>query len=166
MTEDDFTHLDAQGRARMVDTSEKKATRRRAVARGRIRLEPTTVAQFREGKLAKGDVAAVARVAGIQGAKRCADLIPLCHPLRLDAVTVDIRAAGEDTIEVEVAVVAFDRTGVEMEALTATSAALLTIYDMVKAVDRGAVIDRIELLEKEGGRSGTWRRARGEDEDV
>ena len=158
MTEDDFTHLDAQGRARMVDTSAKEATHRRAVASGRIRLEPATVRAFEDGTLAKGDAAAVARVAGIQGAKRCADWIPLCHPLRLDGVEIEIRAASERSIEVVATVRAFDRTGVEMEALAATSAALLTIYDMVKAVDRGATVETIRLESKEGGRSGTWRR--------
>jgi cyclic pyranopterin phosphate synthase len=152
-----FTHLDARGRARMVDTSAKEPTHRRALAEAFVRLRPETLRRLAEGSLAKGDAWAVARVAGIQGAKRAADLVPLCHPLRLDLVQVDLDAEG-DGVRVSVEARAFDRTGVEMEALCGAAAAALALYDLVKAVDRGASVERLRLLEKEGGRSGPWRR--------
>ncbi len=158
MTEPAYTHLDDQGRARMVDVGGKETTHRLARAEGRIGLSAETMEAFRCGRLAKGDAAALARIAGIQGAKRASEWIPLCHPLRLDRVEVAVEEDGPDALRVVATVAALDRTGVEMEALTAVSAALLTIYDMVKGQDRGATIERIRLLEKSGGRSGTWER--------
>ena len=155
---DQLTHLDDQGRLRMVDVSAKKATPRQALARGHIRLRPDTVRLIRDNQLAKGNVLEAARLAGIMAAKRTADLIPLCHPLNLTAVEVDF-TVGQDRIEVESQARLKDRTGVEMEALTAATVALLTIYDMCKAVDRGMVIEQVRLVEKSGGRSGTYRRA-------
>lgn len=146
----------------MVDVSEKASTQRRAVAEGAVRMDAKTVALVRDGELAKGDVLAVARIAGIQGAKRTSDLIPLCHPLRIDAVDVRVEPEGEDRVTIRAEVRAFDRTGVEMEALSAVSAAALAVIDMVKGVDRLAYVDSIRLLEKEGGRSGTWRRTEAE----
>ena len=150
-----LTHLDEHGAARMVDVSAKPATRRKAIAEGRITVAEPALAAIRAQSLAKGDVIAVARIAGIMAAKRTADLIPLCHPLPIDAVTVDlaIEAGG---IRATATVVTTYGTGVEMEALTAVSAALLTVYDMAKAVDRGMVISGIRLLNKSGGRSGEW----------
>ncbi len=152
-------HLDEQGRARMVDVSAKPSTRRFARAEAFVVLRPETVEAFRSGRLAKGDAAAVARLAGIQAAKRTSDWVPLCHPLRLDAVEVDVAPGGPTSVRVETRVVAFDRTGVEMEALVAASAAALALYDMVKGVDRAATIERVRLLEKDGGRSGRWTRS-------
>jgi cyclic pyranopterin phosphate synthase len=153
-----LTHLDARGRARMVDVSAKAITERVAVATATLRMQPATLRLIRHGRIAKGEVLAVARVAGIQGAKRTADLIPLCHPLPLEQVAIDFapRAGGRLQITATVRVTA--KTGVEMEALTAVSAAALTVYDMCKAVDRGMLITDVGLLEKRGGRSGTWRR--------
>ena len=150
-----LTHLDEHGAARMVDVSAKPATRRKAIAEGRIAIAEPALAAIRAQSLAKGDVIAVARIAGIMAAKRTADLIPLCHPLPIDAVTVDlaIEAGG---IRATATVVTTHGTGVEMEALTAVSAALLTVYDMAKAMDRGMVISGIRLLKKSGGRSGEW----------
>jgi cyclic pyranopterin phosphate synthase len=143
----------------MVDVAEKPETHRVAVARGRVSLRPETLQLVREGRAAKGDVLAVARVAGIMAAKRTAELIPLCHPLPLTKVEVDVRTNEQDTcLEIEARVETVSRTGVEMEALTAVAVAALTVYDMLKAVDRGMTIDRIQLIEKAGGRSGTWRR--------
>ncbi|PZN95941.1 MAG: cyclic pyranopterin monophosphate synthase MoaC [Alphaproteobacteria bacterium] len=150
-----LTHLDAQGAARMVDVSAKAATRREAVAEGFITIADTALVAIRDQAVAKGDVLAVARVAGIMGAKRTADLIPLCHPLPIDAVNLDL--AIEPTGIRATATVATTRgTGVEMEALTAVSVALLTIYDMAKAMDRGMTIAGVRLLRKSGGRSGDW----------
>lgn len=157
MNDPRLTHLDAAGRAHMVDVSGKQATLRRAVAEGVVRLQPETVAAIHDGTVAKGDALAVARLAGIQGAKRAADLIPLCHPVRLDKVRVALEPAG-DRVRIEVEAIAFDRTGVEMEAMAAVSAAALALYDMVKGMDRSASIAGIRLLLKEGGRSGTWTR--------
>jgi cyclic pyranopterin phosphate synthase len=155
----ELTHLDERGQARMVDVAEKPETHRVAVARGRVSLRPETLQLVREGRAAKGDVLAVARVAGIMAAKRTAELIPLCHPLPLTKVVVDVRTNEQDTcLEIEARVETVSRTGVEMEALTAVAVAALTVYDMLKAVDRGMTIDRIQLIEKAGGRSGTWRR--------
>ncbi len=150
-----LTHLDEHGSARMVDVSAKAATRREAVAEGFIAIAGAALAAIRDQAVAKGDVLAVARVAGIMGAKRTADLIPLCHPLPIDAVTLDlaIEATG---IRATATVATTHGTGVEMEALTAVSVALLTIYDMAKAMDRGMTISGIRLLRKSGGRSGEW----------
>lgn len=152
-----FTHLDAEGRPRMVDVGDKAVTRRVAVAEGRIVTSPATVRAIVEGTAPKGNVLAVAQLAGIMGAKRTADLIPLCHSLPLSSVEVELVAdealpgvRARATARVDA------RTGVEMEALTAVSVALLTIYDMCKARDRGMCIEAIRLVRKEGGRSGTW----------
>ena len=142
----------------MVDVSAKAATLRRAVAEGFVRMRPETVALIQAGGVEKGDALAVARIAGIQGAKRTSDLVPLCHPLRLDRVGVTLEPEGADRFRIEAEVVAVDRTGVEMEALTAVAAAALTLYDMIKGVDRSAAISEIRLLTKEGGRSGVWQR--------
>ncbi len=153
----ELTHFDEQGGARMVDVSEKPATLRRAVARGHVRMAPATLALVTGGTAAKGDVLGVARLAGIMAAKRTADLIPLCHPLALSRVAVDLKAdpdAGRVLIEAEVATTG--PTGVEMEALTAVSVAALTVYDMLKAVDRGMVIGEVRLALKEGGKSGRF----------
>lgn len=147
----------------MVDVTPKEPTHRRAIARGRVYMSTDTTSLVARGSINKGDVLAVARVAGIQAAKRAPDLIPLCHPLLVGAVLVNFRI--EDTwIEVEVSVETVDRTGVEMEALTACSVACLTIYDMCKAVDRGMVIGDVALWEKTGGRSGTYRRSGGSED--
>jgi cyclic pyranopterin monophosphate synthase len=153
-----LTHLDPLGRARMVDVTPKEPTHRRAVARCVVRMQPETVGLVAANAMSKGDVLAVARVAGIQAAKQTAQLIPLCHPLLVGAVYVNF-TLGDDTIEVESSVDVIDRTGVEMEAMTACAVAGLTIYDMCKSVDRGIVIDQLTLWEKTGGRSGTYRRA-------
>ncbi|NKB68501.1 MAG: cyclic pyranopterin monophosphate synthase MoaC [Candidatus Latescibacteria bacterium] len=155
---DQLTHLDQQGRLRMVDVGAKETTRRQAVVRGQIRLRPETVRQIQDDQIAKGNVLEAARLAGIMAAKRTAELIPLCHPLNLTAVEVDF-TIGPDRIEVETQARIEDRTGVEMEALTAATVALLTIYDMCKAVDRGMVIEQVRLVEKSGGRSGLYQRA-------
>ena len=154
-----LTHLDERGRARMVDVGAKPETERVAVARGRVRLQPATLALIRSGEVAKGDVLAVARVAGIMAAKRTGDLIPLCHPLPITAVEVDITPdEAASTLEIEATARIVGRTGVEMEALTAVSVAALTIYDMCKAVDRGMTIEAVRLVHKRGGRSGEyWR---------
>jgi cyclic pyranopterin phosphate synthase len=151
-----LTHVDTHGAARMVDISAKPATRREAVTEGVITIAAPTLAAIAANAMAKGDVIATARIAGIMAAKRTADLIPLCHPLPIDAVSVDltIEATG---IRVTSKVVTTHGTGVEMEALTATSVALLTIYDMAKASDRGMVISGVRLLRKSGGRSGEWQ---------
>ena len=158
MTDHGFTHLDPLGRARMVDVTPKEPSHRRAVARGRVHMTPETASAVTQGAIKKGDVLAVARVAGIQAAKRASDLIPLCHPLMVGAVTVNFEI-NHDSIEVEAAVDTFDRTGVEMEALTACSVAALTIYDMCKSMDKSMVIGDIALWEKTGGKSGTYRRS-------
>ncbi|MGB0994463.1 MAG: cyclic pyranopterin monophosphate synthase MoaC [Acidimicrobiales bacterium] len=158
MTDHGFTHLDPLGRARMVDVTPKEPSHRRAVARGRVHMTPETASAVTQGAIKKGDVLAVARVAGIQAAKRASDLIPLCHPLMVGAVTVNFEI-NHDSIEVEAAVDTFDRTGVEMEALTACSVAALTIYDMCKSMDKSMVIGDIALWEKIGGKSGTYRRS-------
>lgn len=154
---DVFTHFDAQGQAHMVDVSAKSETRRVARAEGRIVMEPATLAKILAGDNKKGDVIGIARIAAIQGAKRTADLIPLCHPIPLTRVTADFVAEGNTTIRCTVTAETVGRTGVEMEALTAVQVGLLTIYDMCKAVDRGMTMDGIRLLEKEGGKSGHWK---------
>ena len=153
----DLTHFDAGGRAHMVDVGDKAETRRVAVARGRIVMQPATLARIREGSAAKGDVLGVARLAAIQGAKRTSDLIPLCHPVGLTRVAVEFEIT-EDPPAVDCIATAecLSRTGVEMEALTAVSVGLLTVYDMCKAVDRGMRIADVRLLEKKGGTSGHW----------
>ena len=159
-----LTHLDETGAARMVDVSGKEVTARTATASGRVRLSPEVVSLLRGDGVPKGDALGVARVAGIQAAKRTADLLPLCHPLLVGSVLVNFRI--EDVyIEVEAQVDTVDRTGVEMEALTACSVACLTIYDMCKSVDRSMTIGDLTLWEKTGGRSGTYRRA-GHDRDA
>ena len=151
-----LTHLDAEGAAHMVDVGDKAVTSRRAVATGHIAIAADALAAIREGSAKKGDVIAVARVAGIMAAKKTADLIPLCHPLPLTRVSLDLTL--DDTGITATAVTATDgKTGVEMEALTAVSVALLTIYDMAKAMDRGMAISGIRLLEKAGGKSADWR---------
>ena len=162
MTDHGFTHLDPLGRARMVDVTPKEPSHRRAIARGRIHMTPETASAVTQGAIKKGDVLAVARVAGIQAAKRASDLIPLCHPLMVGAVTVNFEI-NHDSIDVETAVDTFDRTGVEMEALTACSVAALTIYDMCKSMDKSMVIGDIALWEKTGGKSGTYRRSDASD---
>ncbi len=152
-----LSHLDEKGAARMVDVSGKEPTKRRALAKGRVRLSPSTVAAIREGQTKKGDVLAVARVAGIMAAKRTPDLIPLCHPLPVSAVRVELNLL-EDAVLIEAEVTTTAPTGVEMEALTAVSVTALTVYDMIKAVQRDAVIEEICLVEKSGGKSGEYKR--------
>jgi len=156
---DDLTHLDDEGRVRMVDVSDKDVTERVARVRGEIRMRPETVRLISEGRAAKGNVLETARLAGIMAAKRTAELIPLCHQLNLTSVTVDFEV-GDDRVAVETQALVDARTGVEMEALTAASVALLTIYDMCKAVDREMVISQVRLVEKLGGRSGRFIRER------
>jgi len=155
--ESGFTHLDQQGQARMVDVGAKQSSQRRAVARCKIFMSPDTIAAVTNQDLKKGDVLAVARIAGIQAAKKTSDLIPLCHPLMLSAVTVNI-SVGEGVVAIEAIVETTGQTGVEMEALTACSVAALTIYDMCKSADRSMVIGELALWEKSGGRSGTFQR--------
>ena len=153
----DFTHLDPLGRARMVDVTPKEQTHRRAIARGRVMMTAETASAVARGAIAKGDVLAVARVAGIQAAKRTSDLIPLCHPLLIGAVTVNFEI-HDDRIDIEASVETVGRTGVEMEALTACSVAALTIYDMCKSLDKSMTISDIALWEKTGGKSGAYHR--------
>jgi len=152
-----LTHLDERGAARMVDVAAKPVTHRRAVADALVRMRPETLSMIVEGRAPKGDVLAVARIAGIQAAKRTAELIPLCHPLPLTSVTVDL-VAEESAVRITAAAETDGKTGVEMEALTAASVAALALYDMCKAIDRGMEISTIRLLEKSGGASGTWTR--------
>ena len=153
----DLTHFDAEGRAVMVDVSDKPETERIAVARGSVTMAPETLERIRLGTIAKGDVLAVARLAGIMGAKRTPDLIPLCHPLALSSVALELTLVPErNAVLIEATCKLRGRTGVEMEALTAVSVAALTIYDMVKAIDRALVIGEIRLVHKSGGKSGTW----------
>ena len=154
---DDLTHYDDKGRPRMVDVTGKNITTRVAVAEARVRMLPETLQLIDSGGHAKGDVLATARIAGIQAAKKCADLIPLCHPLALSSVSVEFELDTDQSQVVIRASCKLDgKTGVEMEALTAASVAGLTIYDMCKAVDRGMVIETVRLLSKEGGKSGRW----------
>ena len=155
----DLTHLDDEGTARMVDVGAKEATARRAVARAVVRMSPDTAARVAAGDAPKGDVLGLARIAGIQAAKRTGELIPLCHPIGLDHVDVDARLdvdAGTVTLIATASVTA--RTGVEMEAMTAATIAALTVYDMVKGLERGVSIEAVELVSKSGGRSGEWVR--------
>jgi cyclic pyranopterin monophosphate synthase len=157
----DFTHFDEQGRAVMVDVSAKDETERTATARGSVFMQPETLRLVMSGGMKKGDVLSVARLAGIMGAKRTPDLIPLCHPLALASVTVDLTCDPDrSAVDVTATCKLKGRTGVEMEALTAVGVAALTVYDMCKAVDRGMTIGDIRLLRKEGGRSGTWEAGR------
>ncbi len=156
----ELTHIGDDGAARMVDVADKPVTDRRAVARATVRMTPQTASVVAAGDAPKGDVLGVARIAGIQAAKRTGELIPLCHPIGLDHVDVEgtiDAAAGTVTLTATTRVSA--RTGVEMEAMTAAAVAALTVYDMVKGLDKGVSIERVELLEKSGGRSGTWTRA-------
>ena len=152
-----FSHLDPMGRARMVDVTPKDPTHRRAVARCKVFMAPETTAAIANREVKKGDVLAVARVAGIQAAKRTSDMIPLCHPLLVGSVHVNFEI-GDDHVAVEAQVDTVDRTGVEMEALTACTVACLTVYDMCKSSDRSMTIGDVALWEKTGGRSGIWRR--------
>jgi len=154
-----LTHIDEAGRARMVDVGDKKITQRVAIAVGTVRMERETLSLIESGNSKKGDVLAVARIAGIQAAKKCSDLIPLCHPLALNSVEVHFDAdAGAGEISITSTCKVSGKTGVEMEALTAVSVAALTIYDMLKAVDRSMDITDIRLMEKSGGKSGDWTR--------
>lgn len=155
-----LTHLRPDGSAAMVDVSEKPVVRREAVAEGFIALRPETLSAILEGRTPKGDVLAVARVAGIQAAKRTADLIPLCHPIPVTHAEVDL-TVGDDSVSISTRVETRGQTGVEMEALTAASVAALTVYDMTKAIDRGMTIEHVRLESKEGGRSGRWERTDG-----
>jgi cyclic pyranopterin monophosphate synthase len=152
-----LTHVDAAGQARMVDVSGKDITARAATASGRVRLSPAAVAALREGAVPKGDALAVARIAGIQGAKRTPDLIPLCHPIGLHSVTVDLEV-HDDGVGISATTRTADRTGVEMEALTAVTVAALALIDMIKAVDPTAVISDVRVEEKTGGKTGGWHR--------
>jgi cyclic pyranopterin phosphate synthase len=153
-----LTHLDARGRARMVDVSAKVVSERVAVATATLRMQAATLRRIRSGRIAKGEVLAVARVAGIMAAKRTAELIPLCHPLPVEVASIDFTPRAAGRLQIIATVKVSGKTGVEMEALVAVSVAALTVYDMCKAVDRGMVITDVCLLEKRGGRSGTWRR--------
>lgn len=156
----DLTHFDASGRARMVDVSGKDVTTRIAVASGEIHMQPETLTHIRQGKLKKGDVLAVADVAAVMGAKKTPDLIPMCHPLMLSGIDVSFSELTDTCgLKIAVSVRCNGKTGVEMEALTAVSTALLTIYDMCKAVDKGMVLTHIQLEEKHGGKSGDFYRA-------
>ncbi|NEC11652.1 cyclic pyranopterin monophosphate synthase MoaC [Streptomyces sp. SID8014] len=158
--QDRLTHLDEAGAARMVDVSAKDVTARTARASGRVLVSPRVVELLRGEGVPKGDALATARLAGIMGAKRTPDLVPLCHPLAVSGVKVDL-AVTEEAVEILATVKTTDRTGVEMEALTAVTVAALTVVDMVKAVDKGAVITDVRVEEKTGGKSGTWRRTEG-----
>ncbi len=157
----ELSHFDESGASRMVGVGGKPVTRRVARASGLVRMSAATLALIRDKTAAKGDVLAVARLAGIMAAKRTAELIPLCHPLPLESVAIDFAFAGEESLRVEATVEVEAKTGVEMESLTAVSVAALTVYDMVKSVDRGIAIERIQLEEKSGGRSGRWLRDGG-----
>jgi len=157
MSSDPLSHLNHDGTVHMVDVSTKPESVRRAVAEGRLYASSDALAAVREGRAAKGDVLAAARIAGIQAAKRTADLVPMCHPVLVGSVTVNF-FIGDDHVEVEAQVETVDRTGVEMEAMTACSVAALTVYDMCKSSDRSMTIENVALWEKSGGRSGPWRR--------
>lgn len=154
----DFTHIDEQGNARMVDVGAKDVTERQALAQARVYMKPETLQLIVDKGHKKGDVLGVAQIAGIQAAKKCADLIPLCHPLMLSSVKVELEPDSEQNcVVIQARCKLAGRTGVEMEALTAASVAALTVYDMCKAVDKGMVISDVKLLEKSGGQSGDWR---------
>lgn len=156
-----LTHLDARGQARMVDVGDKATTQRAAVAVAFVRMLPATLRALKDGTTPKGDVLAVARIAGIQAAKRTPELVPMCHHVQLTSVKVELTLLGKDRVRIEARATALDRTGVEMEALTAASVAALTLYDMLKAIDRGMVIEQIALHHKSGGKSGDYQRASG-----
>jgi cyclic pyranopterin phosphate synthase len=162
MPPSEFTHLDPLGRARMVDVTPKEPSHRRAVARCRVTMQPETSSLIAAGAISKGDVLAVARVAGIQAAKQASNLLPLCHPLLVGSVYVNF-TIEDNFVEIESQVETVDRTGVEMEALTSAAIAALTIYDMCKSVDRGMTVGELALWEKTGGRSGIWRRKVSDD---
>jgi cyclic pyranopterin monophosphate synthase len=157
MTQPGLTHIDESGHARMVDVSGKDVTARQARASGRVLLSPAAIGALRSGAVPKGDALAVARIAGIQGAKRTPDLVPLCHPIAVHSVTVEL-TVGDDAVLIEATVRTADRTGVEMEALTSVTVAALALIDMVKAIDPAAVISDVRVEEKTGGKTGTWRR--------
>ena len=158
-TGDVLTHLDEKGQARMVDVSEKAHTERSATATATISMQPETLQMIVEGKHKKGDVMATARIAGIMAAKRTPDLIPMCHPLMITSVKVELTPNLQNSsVEIQATCKTLGQTGIEIEALTAASTAALTLYDMCKAVDRGMVIDQVKLLEKIGGKSGHWQR--------
>lgn len=159
---EELTHFDVSGRAQMVDVGGKDDTMRIAIASGRVRMSPETVEVIREGRAKKGDVLGVAQVAAIMAAKKTHEIIPMCHPLMLTKINVSLEVTS-DTVEITAQVETSGKTGVEMEALTAVSAAGLTIYDMVKAIDRSMVIDSIQLESKEGGRSGVWKRSKDDE---
>ena len=154
----ELTHLTESGAARMVDVSQKKVTRRRAAATAEVRMSSGVLSMIVEGRVAKGDVLAAARIAGIQAAKQTSALIPLCHPLPIDAVSIELTPAPPDRVTIRCQGAVRARTGVEMEALTGASVAALTVYDMCKSADRGMVIGPIQLESKSGGRSGVWKR--------
>jgi cyclic pyranopterin phosphate synthase len=156
-----LSHFDSAGASRMVDVGEKQVSRRVARASAVVRMATETLTLIQDKRAAKGDVLEVARLAGIMATKRTADLIPLCHPLSVESVTIDFEFEGDASLRIEATVQIEAKTGVEMEALTAVSVAALTVYDMCKAVDRGMVVERIQLEEKSGGRSGNWRRGSG-----
>lgn len=156
----ELTHFDAQGRAHMVDVGSKQTTHRIAIAEGRIGMQPATLEKILQGSHKKGDVLGIARIAGIMAAKKTADLIPLCHPLALTRVEIDFTpSVGESCVHCRASVETHGQTGVEMEALTAVQIALLTIYDMCKAVDKGMSMSGIQLVHKSGGKSGEWNRS-------
>lgn len=160
MSEPQLTHLDAAGHARMVDVADKQVTHREATARALVRMSPSTAAALVEGRLPKGDALSVARLGGIAAAKRTPELLLLCHQVALSSVQVQVEVEAETGLAEIVAVVkAADRTGVEMEAMVAATTAALNLYDMVKALERGVVIERVELVEKTGGARGNWRRS-------
>lgn len=152
----ELSHLDERGAARMVDVSAKAETARMAVAEAVVRMLPATLALIQQGGIAKGDVFATARIAGIMAAKKTHELIPLCHPLAITGVNVDLAPGGEDSLVIHATVKTTGKTGVEMEALTAASVAALTVYDMCKAVEKGIRVESVRLLEKHGGKSGDW----------
>lgn len=154
---DELTHLDAEGRARMVDVGAKDVTARRAVAEAHVTMERTTRHRLFDGDLPKGDALAVVRIAAIQGAKRTSDLVPLCHPLPIDSIAVDVEPT-QDGARIEVAVEVVAKTGVEMEAMTGAAVGAVALYDMIKGIDRGAAIGPVRLLAKSGGASGEWTR--------
>ena len=162
-TMDELSHIDKKGQAKMVDISTKDETSRQAVASGRLRMKPETILKIKENSLKKGDVLATARIAGIMAAKKTPEIIPLCHPLKLDSISIGFKYEAEDVIKIEAKVKSRGATGVEMEALTAVAAAALTVYDMVKAIDKGMAIEEIYLESKKGGKSGEYKRA-GENE--
>ena len=157
-----LTHVDAKGEARMVDIGQKGDTEREAVARGRVMIKPTTLEQIRSAGLKKGDALATARIAGIMAAKRTPDLIPLCHPILIDSIAIEFDLSRDDSIGITARVKSTGKTGVEMEALVATAVTALTIYDMGKSVDREMTIAEIQLVSKKGGKSGTYRRTKGD----